>query len=119
MSFDPKQTYSVSLDFFSDVPEKERPCFVYRRINGREYNEIAKTKELEGRLLSEQTEAIYAALRIGLVDWKNQIDPATNEAIPFDAERLPDVLDPVEGMELVDKRLFGARLSGAERKNSE
>lgn len=118
VGFDPKRTYELSLDLFTDLPATERPSFVYRRINGREYTELAKVHELEGRKLWEDADALYAALRIGLVDWKRQVDPSTGNEVPFDLEKLCDVMDPVEAFELVNKRLYGARLTAGEQKNS-
>lgn len=122
MSFDPKQTYSLSLDFYADFPAETRPCLTYRRINGREYGEIVRengehTKSIESGD-GASAEHVYAALRIGLVDWKNQSDPATNEPVAFDPQRLADIIDPVEAIELVSKRLYAARVNGKQLKNS-
>lgn len=121
MSFDPQQTYSLSLDFYADVPAETRPCLTYRRINGREYGEIVRencehTKSIDNG--GHGNEHVYAALRVGLVDWKNQIDPSTNDPVAFDPQRLCDILDPVEAIELVSKRLYAARVNGKQLKNS-
>lgn len=117
MSVDPRQPYSLSLETFKDVPEAERPCLIYRRVNGREYTELAKVQSLEGKDLVAESDALYTALRIGLIDWKRQCDPATGEEVPFDPERLCDIIDPVEAFELANKRLYGARVNGTELKN--
>ncbi len=117
--FDPKRTYQLALDCFEDVPAKERPVFVYRRINGREYTEIAASQETQGRSLAEQTDAIYSALKIGLVDWKCQTNPTNDELVAFDLERIADILDPVDANQLLTKRLLSARPYGADLKNSE
>ena len=116
--FDPTIKYQLWLDAHANLPAESRPTFVYRRINGREYAEIARSRETESRKPSEEAEAHYEALRVGLVDWKNQVDPSNNEQVAFDPNRLCDVLDPVEAFELVSKRLFAARVSGTEIKNS-
>jgi hypothetical protein len=123
VGFDPKQTYSLSLDFYADFPAETRPAFVYRRISGREYSEIVKangehTKAIESGQADGGVDHVYEALRVGLVDWKNQTCPENGEPVPFDASRLNEIIDPVEGMELVSKRLYAARLNGKELKNS-
>lgn len=125
--FDPKQTYSLWLDIHADVSAETRPVFVYRRISGREYAEIVKARNEHNAKLEAGDEAgdeiaqdhAYAALKIGLVDWKNHSNPETNEPVAFDPEKLAEVIDPVEAMELVAKRLYAARVSGKQLKNSE
>lgn len=117
--FDPRKVYKLSLDVYQGLPEAERPTFFYRRINGHEYNEISKVTDVEGKTFAEQGEQIYNALKIGLTGWQHMTDPANEQPIDFDPNRIADVLDPVEAMELVNKRLFSARLSGAEKKTSD
>jgi hypothetical protein len=117
VGFDPQRPYDLWLDCFEDVSKENRPCLVYRRITGREYGEMAKARELEGKSLNAEADAIYEALRIGLIGWKNQFNPETKEPIEFDPAKLPDVVDPVEANELLNKRLYGARLNGKELKN--
>lgn len=118
MPFDPTRTYSLWLSLFADVPVAERPMFVYRRITGVEYLDIAKQESAAGKTISEQTAELYEAVKVGLVDWKNQTNAATGEAVPFDLARINEVIDPMEANEIIGKRLYGARLSEADLKNS-
>lgn len=117
-AIDPRRTYKLWLDIFADLPFAERPVFVYRRITGAEYLDIAKQESAAGKSVAEQTAEIYEAVKVGLVDWTSQTNAATGEPVPFDAARLSEVLDPMEAQEIIGKRLFGARTSGDDLKNS-
>lgn len=118
-NFDPRAPYYLSLDCFADVPEKDRPSFQFRRVNGAEYLKLESVWDFANQRTSEVRGQLLELFQIGLIGWRNQFDPATGEEIPFEPARLEEVINHVEAFELIQKRLTGARVNGTDLKNSE
>mgnify|MGYP007071673462 CR=1 FL=1 len=82
---DPGARFELVLDSDAEKPEGERPTFVFRVLSMREWSEAA-----------DQEKPSLAILKAALCDWKNMA------GIEFDKERLEDVLDHLEAVELLD-----------------
>lgn len=139
VKYDPRQPYTLSIPSMADVEPSERPTFTFRRLNGAEYDQLATVSD-EDRPTREMHTAIYEAFCVGLIGWRNQVDPATLEEIPFPsvAQRsseayeeqagqltkakleaaLRRIITPEEAWQVIGERLKAARLNHHEKKVS-
>jgi hypothetical protein len=120
--YDPRQPYKVWLKSFDEWPEAERPTFTYRRTNGAESLQLIDAYEGlydETKAVRERYALLFDALRVGLIGWTNQFNPATGEQVEFSADKLELLIDHLEADELLGKRMSHARTSAEDKKKSE
>lgn len=111
-ALDPDNRFDLWLDTDADKPEAERPVFVGKYLTGREFERMdAVTRGASDNDTTATVMAFYAALRIGIVDWRNMPEE-------FDAEKLADYLTPGEAAELLKKLGERISLSGDDPKGS-
>jgi len=115
---DPQGTFKVYLDATADAAQDQRPYFAFRRLNGREWRRLAEMSDSLGDSTKtmDAIDLVYESVRIGLVGWGNQIDPATGDVVPFKPEDLDLVLDPVDAQEVIGKKMAGGRVQVEEKK---
>ena len=120
-ALDPEQTFDVVLDCDADKPAAERPTFMYRHLNGRQWRKLAALSDAFSSAGggAAALDSIYEGVAIGLVGWRNMTDPATGKPIPFDAENIDLVLNPHEADELTAKVMAVGTPSPGEEESSE
>ena len=100
---------------------EERPILIHRRTNAAEWNQLADVLDshaLAEKSPAEATKGVFESLRIGLMGWRNQIDPSTGQVVEFDPAKLECILSPIEAVEFLTNRVTGGLLTAADRKNS-
>lgn len=106
LALDPEATFEVILESDSEKPAP--PAFVFRYLSNRDYRRVARFSDrihaLPSDAIDQLCDEIEQTLMIALVGWRGMVDPATGEEIPFSAENLGRIIDPVEAGELL-KRL--------------
>lgn len=102
---DPNFTFELVLD--SDAGKENATAFVYKALSCREW--MAKAERCD-QLTVGGGEELAKLAAFGLVAWKN-ID------LPFDADRLADILTPFEAYELIQKHLVAGRINAEAKKN--
>jgi hypothetical protein len=88
---EPGKRYAVCLDSDKEQPSKTRPVFWATCQSARESISIQESVRAaidEGRSDIE----VIDQLKTLVVGWDNMIDPSTSNPIPFDANKLPDIL---------------------------
>jgi len=112
---DPEATFKIVLE--GDKKKDPEPGFIYRHLTGRQWGRVCEANNTLEKCEtdSEIIDKVYGACRIGLVGWENIIDPATNEPMPFEPDKLEDVLAITEATELMVK-LRASGILGAECK---
>lgn len=118
-ALEPGATFDVVLA--CDKDKEPRPTFVFRALNGRDWKAVAS---LNDRLEkadngTARIDLIFDAIRVGLTDWQNMVDPRTGEAIPYNAADLDLLVDSVEAWELLGTMLHNGRVSADDKKKSE
>jgi len=92
IALNPESRVEVTLPHYERMPEGERPVFVARFMTCREHQQV-------GRLFDEAVKQggyggvtqLVEVLRLMLVDWRHVVD-AHGRQVPFDVEKLPDLL---------------------------
>lgn len=101
LALDPQQTFRLSLKSDREKDLSCRPAFIFRYLTGRE--EIKVGGMLDSMDMAKESEqavtAPFDALRVALADWDNITDCNGND-IPYDPEKLEDVLRSAEAVEL-------------------
>ena len=120
LATNPNAKFELSLTSDADRPEAERPVFIYHYLTGLQQMGLA---DLLDRLEqsssgSEAIKRIFEAAATGLVDWKNIRDRDGNP-IPFDPQRLPEVMSMQEAMELAQQLYAGQYPTLEDKKKSE
>lgn len=107
IALDPEQGFELVLESDRNKPEETRPTFVFRYLANRDWKRVAhvcdRIDELKKEGLEKMLNEMEAALKSGLVDWRNMSDRATGEEILFDAGELDRIVNIAEISEL----LFG------------
>lgn len=117
--FDPRVPYDLWLDCFDKCDDAQRPTFKFRRLNGAEFNEVGKAIYDSAPTDTQQfSDSVFAAFKTGLIGWRHQIDPATEQEVPFELAHVEQVINAQEAFNLCQKRIERGRLSGADLKNS-
>ena len=123
LALDPKQTFELVLKSDEQKPPNKRPTFIFRYLSNREWKQInAITDEIEEKKKRGATillEELEGALRLGLVTWRNMIDPKTRKFIPYDSSRLHEIITPSESWELLFGVLSHVGLTSETKKKSE
>lgn len=107
VALDPKQTFEISLRIDEELPAAERPVFVYRFAAAREarrmsalYEKVMAAED-DAEMPFETTDQVFEQLQERLVGWRNMIDPATGEEIPFEPADLDRLLTLTEAFALL------------------
>ena len=97
-------TLTIVLERDRGKPEKEQPCFEFRYLSPREWQQVLEDKGTESPLTGAQTtEVNFQLLSFFLVGWDNMRDPPTGKKIPFDPQKLNQIVTPDEADELMCK----------------
>lgn len=112
----------IQIVLKSDEGINPQPVFLYEPMNGRQWLEVAEATEImDGETNPSHRDVmqrIYSACRVALVGWENMIDPDTKQPIPFDPEKLEEIIDPMEAMsDLLPQLLEANQLSEDDKKN--
>ncbi len=115
---DPRAPFELWLSVFDDADAAARPTFTYRRVSSAEFDrmdDLYRSVAETGEVKASNAKLIEIAA-IGLIDWKNQVDVESGEAIPFDASKLRSVINHIEANELIGKRFLAASLKPEDKK---
>ena len=123
LALEPDEVFEIVLD--SDVKgEGPRPTFRFRHPTVRTWIRVAELTDSWEAAREEKKDAkglmqeVLDIVAGRLVGWSNLKDEA-GKPIPFDPEKLPDVVTVGEIFELMYKFRSGAALEADARKNSE
>jgi hypothetical protein len=109
-ALDPNQTTEIILAADKDNPQPAR--FIYRALNCREWKEKHRKWATAYNLTGEaQVDEILSTAKIGLVGWEI-------EGIPFDHNKIEELVTPFEADEMIAIHLYGERLNAEDKKNS-
>jgi len=99
---DPESTFDYVLETDRQKPKEHRPVFVITYLSGRKWKEIARLNDDfdESDDSCAMLDMAYKMLKVGLVNWKNLTGPK-GEVIPFDLDKLEDILTMNETIELM------------------
>jgi hypothetical protein len=128
----PGQTFDVVLksDKALSLPPDETPFFKFRPISGLGWMQAVKAMSSIKDVDVEDVAAvpgtiatIYSTVRIGLCGWGNMYDRNVPEGkeptwIPYDPDKLEEIIDPLEAQELVEAMMASAEITPADKKKS-
>ena len=119
-ALEPGATFDVVLACDKDKPKESRPTFVYGALSGRQYRALCELWDKISSLptWTEQCDALFKAAGMNLQGWRNMIDPATGNAIPFDAKEFDRLVDVPECHEIIGHLQSNGRLTGDDEKKS-
>ncbi len=119
LALEPDQTIEISLKIDETKPPETRPAFIVRFMSSRDRRRVRE--QIDAAMAADNDEAaeqaIRTALQIGLTSWLRLKTPG-GDNIPYDPDRLPDLLTDLEMWELVGLLLEKTRLAELDRKNS-
>ncbi len=109
----------ISLEIDKDIPEPERPVFLFRFISNAERGEVRANLEAAGKFKDDesQSSSVCAAIRPALIGWENQTTafaPAGDSIDP-----LRRILTLTEIWELAFAFLDGITVQERDIKNSQ
>lgn len=117
-SLEPGTRLPIVLD--ADVGKDPCPTFYAKSLSVRMFREgVGALQTIQSA--TDKAEVMFSAfstLRPAIVGWSGMIDPDTGREIEYDPERLDDLLDIEEAMELIRKIMESGRLSVDDRKKS-
>ena len=98
---DPENTFKIVLE--GDKGKEPEPGFVYRHLTARQWGKVCDAHQNLEKCKDDQEiiDLVFGVCRIGLVGWENIIEPATGKPMPFEPDRLEDVLAITEATELM------------------
>jgi hypothetical protein len=105
LAADPTATHRIVL--LADRDKAPQPAFVYRYLSYRQW--IALSQFQEGLAAMDAADAIRQQehwLTAGLVGWEHICCPDTGQPLPFDPQRLLDVITITEAQELIGQRML-------------
>jgi hypothetical protein len=117
---DPSKRATFWLTLDGEKSEDVRPMFIARFITDRQWLKIMDLIDKADSLGTDrrkQTETLDEIFAIGLIDWKNMLDPSGN-SVAFDVSKLSDVLTLSEKWQLVYTMLNAVQLQEADQKKS-
>lgn len=124
LALTPKLKNYVVLASDMHKTTKERPVFIYQFLNGDQWDEVAeihdKLAELdESSSGKDASTIVYNAASVGLVGWKNMIDPKTKKQIKFapGGKSLKRVVGFLEAKELTERIMTQQRPKASDLKN--
>lgn len=99
-------TFKVSLrsdQSNKEVPVEQKPRFEFNFLTGRQQRKLAEQLDqfTVGLGNVETIDKVFKILGDYIVGWENIIDPTTNKPIPFDKNKIMDVLRFQEANELL------------------
>lgn len=118
VAIDPNARVRFVLE--SDKGKSPEPAFFVRPLTMRVWRKLADTtdemlKATEGNVAANK---LIEAIKIGLVGWEGIVDAKGND-IPFDPDKLEDIIDVDEAKELLDAVQDAGRLAREDKKKSE
>jgi hypothetical protein len=87
-----RKPFPVVLKSDAEKPEGQRPTFLFRVLTCREFNDLT-SHDAEG------IEGVLGTVCKMLVGWERMVGP--DGEIPYDPEKLQDLLTPSEAKELL------------------
>jgi hypothetical protein len=122
LALDPDATFDLVLATDQERPEESRPSFIFRFMANRHWKELAHVADHLDELGVQGIDAVLGrmedVLKLGLVGWKNMVDPATRKVIPYDPQDFDRLVTPAEMSELMYSALARMGPSVGEKKAS-
>lgn len=120
ISTNPHATAPFSLASDRELPLSTRPAFLVRfmtELEHKRHDELMRqaAAELDDRRCAE---LLIAAVRIGVVGWRNFTDPASGQPIAFSDQAFFDVLPDTERWEVAWRYPDAVRLTRIDLGNS-
>jgi len=110
LALEPNETFEIVLESDKKKPAEQQPKFIYRYLTCRQWRQLASFNEKLDELGKNKDastdnvmDEIFETAAIGLVGWVNMFDPQSKEPIPYDKNKLEDVVTMSEVMELIVK----------------
>lgn len=114
----PDDTFDFWFEDDAELPEAERPTFVYRYRSAREWMEFSrKRKDAAAKTDEEYLAALKAFASEGLVGWRN-VRLFGGEVVEFDPSRLDEIMTLAELMDLTNSLASAATLRFMDKKKS-
>lgn len=104
----------------SDQGKKPCPTFFSRSLSVRAFRDLLETLATISESDDKTTQTMLALDQVcsAIVGWENMIDPDTKQPIPFSKEKLTEVIDLMEAIELMEHITKGNVPSEEEQKKS-
>ncbi len=98
----PNDRFELSLKSDEEIPQADRPTFLFRHLSGREQREMAAMfDELDqAKTTVDAMDITFRLLKHVLAGWRNLADPS-GEPIEYSRDGCEDVLQFREAQELV------------------
>ena len=108
----------IVLDWDKDKPADKRPTFYTRAYSMRQSEALGTLLDSIGpnQTSKEYHESLFAILKEIIVGWEHMSN-GDGKDIPFDVERLPDILERDEANEIIRKFIAGTRPDADEKKS--
>ncbi len=106
LALDPKRKNKIVLHSDSDKPEEKQPAFIFNFLNGRQWLQLAELDDELGKIEGSVAagEHTFKMLRKFLIGWENMTG-RDGVVIPFNADRIEDIVGLMEATELTQKLL--------------
>jgi len=119
IALDPSARFELVL--LGDLDKEAPPTFIFRHLSCNGVNALLRSGERLEELSKDANvdvllDEMLSLVRMALVGWRGMIDPATGRPIPYDPDRLGDIVSPVELMELIHRLPEAMRLDAAAKK---
>lgn len=108
---DPNDTFEYTLLDDVEKPVETRPAFIFRYVSGTEYRTIRRLFKQSFLETDEEKhfDCMYEAIKVGLVNWRNT-------GIDFDLNKIADVINNVDAIELREQLLEQMTISQVDKK---
>lgn len=119
-SLDATSTTRHALATDQDKPPDRRPTFELRELTGKQMRAVAAVYDSvdEASTAGEAVDGLFSALRQVVAGWRHMATPEGDE-LPFDPDRLEELLTPAEAFELLGAAMNASMLGPADRKKFE
>ncbi len=116
LALEPNETFEIILESDKDKPRETQPRFIYQYLTCRQWRQIARVQdEIEQQKDADAImDKIFSAATTNLIGWVNMVHPQSGP-IPFDANKLEDLVGLAEAQELIVK-LISQRPSPEDKK---
>lgn len=120
IALEPGLTFKIVLDWDAEKSESIQPRTIVRALSGRCHARLADAYDGIGKHVTTSAiqEDLVNALKPVIAGWENMIDPTTGQAIEYSPDKLLDVFNTNELMELIIKTLKAGRMAANEKKES-
>lgn len=106
LALNPNRKFAVVLESDKELPEKERPTFLFRYVTVFQWQDLADSiNKIQPESMSEiqYADQVLNLLFGSLIGWENITDPETKKPIPFSRKNAKRILTFGEINELMNK----------------